>query len=329
MPKRPNQKLRLLYLKEILEQHTDEEHYITTPEIRRLLGLQHLEFDRKTLYADIEDLKLYGFEIDHPEKSQSYKLLNPTFELHEIKLLADAIQTSKFLPQDKTEKLLDKLMNLVSIHQRNSLRGQVIVSNRAKNLNERILYNVSNIHQAIEENVQIEFRYFDYTIHKLRAYRKRGKEYYISPWALIYTDDNYYLLGYDPEKKEIRPFRVDRMDGVILCYDKPREGQEAYDAIDKSAYTNYTFSMYGGEIEKVTMVFQNRMMNAVIDRFGKDVLAVPEDKSHFRITVPAAVSQQFFGWVFGLGKSVRIVEPESVKKQMMKALADITERYEE
>ena len=136
-------------------------------------------------------------------------------------------------------------------------------------------------------------------------------------------------LGYDPEKKEIRPFRVDRMDGVILCYDKPREGQEAYDAIDKSAYTNYTFSMYGGEIEKVTMVFQNRMMNAVIDRFGKDVLAVPEDKSHFRITVPVAVSQQFFGWVFGLGKSVRIVEPESVKKQMMKALADIAERYEE
>ena len=163
----------------------------------------------------------------------------------------------------------------------------------------------------------------------------KKQEYIVSPWALIYTDDNYYLLAY--HKGIIKHFRVDRMESVALRTVEqnglnvvvPREGKEAFDKEDMSYYTNYTFSMYGGEVRKVEMVFQNRMLNTVIDRFGKDVMAYPVNKDHFKITVPVAVSQQFYGWVFGLGKSVRIVGPEDVKEGMKKALADITERYTE
>ncbi|MBE5804501.1 MAG: WYL domain-containing protein [Clostridiales bacterium] len=151
---------------------------------------------------------------------------------------------------------------------------------------------------------------------------------------MIYTDDNYYLLAYHEGK--FKHFRVDRMESVEtikverngLMVPVKREGKDEFDKIDMSAYTKYTFSMYGGDIEKVTMVFQNRMLNVVLDRFGKDILAVPEDKNHFRVTVPVAVSQQFFGWVFGLGKYVRIVGPEHVKEMMQKSLADIAARYE-
>lgn len=206
-------------------------------------------------------------------------------------------------------------------------------------MNAKMQYNIDPIHMAIAQNAQISFLYFDYVIGrnyvKERHYMNKKERYIASPWAMVYTDDNYYLLAYHDGK--MKHFRVDRMEDVkIVTIEQnglevivPREGREEFEKKDMSAYTNYTFSMYGGEIVPVTMVFQNRMLNTVIDRFGKEVLAIPEDKTHFRITVPVAVSQQFFGWVFGLGKAVRIVGPEAVVEKMKKALSDITERYPE
>lgn len=200
-------------------------------------------------------------------------------------------------------------------------------------------YNVDPIHEAIAKNSQITFLYFDYVIGrnfaKERHYMNKKERYTASPWAMIYTDDNYYLLAYHDGK--MKHFRVDRMEDVELRTVEqnglkvivPREGKEEYEKKDMSTYTNYTFSMYGGEVRNVEMVFLNRMLNTVIDRFGKDVLAYPVDKNHFKITVPVAISQQFFGWVFGLGKYVRIVGPDDVVEKMKKALSDITERYPE
>ncbi len=148
--------------------------------------------------------------------------------------------------------------------------------------------------------------------------------YLASPFTLIYTDDNYYLWAYESGK--FKHFRVDKMEEVKALDLIDREGVEEFQKIDMAAYSKYTFSMFGGEITPVTMVFQNRMIGAVMDRFGREVLVMPEDKTHFRITVPVAVSQQFFGWVFGLGKAVRIVGPESVKEKMVKSLEEIAER---
>lgn len=196
--------------------------------------------------------------------------------------------------------------------------------------------NIDVIHRAISLNAQISFQYFTFDLKKQKKYMRKGERYQVSPWSMIYTDDNYYLLAYIDG--DFKHFRVDKMDNVqafILeegdseIVTLEREGREAFEKKDMSAYTKYTFSMYGDNPTPVTMVFQNRMVGVVMDRFGRDVLIMREDDRHFRITVPVAVSDQFFGWVFGLGKTVRIVGPEDVKAKMKKALADISARYED
>ena len=322
-----NQKKKLFELNRILEEHTDSDHGLRMNEILTMLDNRGIDAERKSVLDDINVLQELGVDVGLEEGGRKFRLFSREFELFEIKLLVDSIQTSKFLPQEKTDALVKKLMKLCSRHERHKLERQVIVANRAKNLNTRIHYSMDAIHEAIANDTQISFKYFDYDINKKRIFRKKGATYRLSPFAMIYTDDNYYLLAFDPEVKEIRPFRVDRMDGVSVLKAK-RVGAEAFEKIDMSRYTNYTFSMFGGEVESVTLRFQNRLMNAVIDRFGADVVTRKVDGYHFEITVPVAVSDQFYGWVFGLGKKVRIVAPESVKEGMKKALADITQRYE-
>lgn len=242
-------------------------------------------------------------------------------------MMIDSIQASKFLNEKSTQDLIDKLKTLCSHHEARTLEREVIVANRVKTMNHSIHYNVDGIHRAIAENKQIQFRYFDYDLHKRKRYFKKGAVYVVSPWRLIYTDDNYYLLAYEEKSGKFKHFRADKMDSV-QALEAERIGKDAFEELDMANYTKYKFSMFGGEPETVTMVFQNRMMGAVMDRFGSDIVAMKEDSSHFRVSVSVAVSQQFFAWVFGLGKAVRIVAPESVKEQMKKALNDIAERYE-
>ena len=327
MPKSSNQKLKLLHLKRILEYYTDADHGITRKDIEKYLGHQGIKVDRKTVYEDIHTLEEYGLEIDHPEYSNTYRLISRDFELAEIKLMIDSIQASKFLSEKTTRTLISKLEGLCSHYEAQTLQREVIVANRVKTMNHSIHYNVDGIHRAIAANKQVQFRYFDYDIRKSKRYFKKGAFYVVSPWRLIYADDNYYLLAYDEKAEKFKHFRVDKMDAVEET-EAERVGKEAFDALDMANYTKYTFSMFGGEVQNVELVFQNRMMGAAMDRFGRDIVPMRVDDNHFRIVVPVAVSQQFFAWVFGLGKAVRIAGPESVKGQMKTALADIAARYE-
>ena len=335
------QKMKLFVLKEILEQETDAKHGITMARILELLSIKGQPAERKSVYHDINAFRDAGvLDITKAQgQNREYAVVSRDFDPDEVKLLVDAVQASKFLSDAKTKTLVKKLKKLCSRHEATALQRQVIVTNRVKSMNTRIQYCIDPIHEAIAKNSQLTFLYFDYVLGrnfaKERHYMNKKQPYIVSPWAMIYTDDNYYLLAYHDGK--LKHFRVERMDDVKLHTIEqnglnvivPREGKEEYDKKDMSTYTNYTFSMYGGEVKKVEMVFLNRMLNTVIDRFGKDVMAYPVDKSHFKITVPVAISQQFYGWVFGLGKMVRIVGPEDVKEGMKKALADITERYNE
>lgn len=335
------QKMKLFVLKEILEQETDAKHGITMARILELLSIKGQPAERKSVYHDINAFRDAGvLDITKAQgQNREYAVVSRDFDPDEVKLLVDAVQASKFLSDAKTKTLVKKLKKLCSRHEATALQRQVIVTNRVKSMNTRIQYCIDPIHEAIAKNSQLTFLYFDYVLGrnfaKERHYMNKKQPYIVSPWAMIYTDDNYYLLAYHNGK--LKHFRVERMDDVKLHTVEqnglnvivPREGKEEYDKKDMSTYTNYTFSMYGGEVKKVEMVFLNRMLNTVIDRFGKDVMAYPVDKSHFKITVPVAISQQFYGWVFGLGKMVRIVGPEDVKEGMKKALADITERYNE
>ncbi len=322
MSKQQGQKLKPLYLKRILEEYTDDNHGITMQRILELLAMNGVKAERKSIYEDFEALEQFGCEvIAEKSRTTEYHLAGRQFELVELKLLIDSIQSSKFLPEDKTRSIIKKLQTLCSVYEAHSLQRQVLVTNRVKSMNKTPHYNLDAIHEAISTNKQISAKYFEYDMDKRRRYYKKGALYTLSPFALVYTDDNYYLFALEAGKEKIKAFRVDRMDSAAVL---PLERQEsaAFAKIDMSAYTKYTFSMYGGEMEDVTMVFHRRLMNAVIDKFGRDVQVSKEDNDHFRITVPIAVSSQFFGWVFGLGKMARIVEPESVKQQMRLAIKD-------
>ncbi|NLO84970.1 MAG: WYL domain-containing protein [Clostridiales bacterium] len=331
-------KMKLLTLQKILEEQTDIDHCLTATQIVEKLNILNIQAERKGIYDDIEALNMFyaptdkrktskALRIEKDESGKGYYLDNRLFSVSDLKLMIDAIQSSKFLSEAKTIELIEALETLCTKRQAYNLRRQVIVSNRVKNMNTNIHNNVDHINSAIESNEQIRFKYFDYDVKQERLYRKKGAWYVRSPFALVYSDDNYYLLAHDAEKDKIMNFRVDRMASISSTFE-PRTGKEAFDKIDLAKYQKYTFSMYSGKIENVTMVFRNNMMNSVIDKFGRQGYAKAVDKDHFEITVPVAVSPQFFGWIFGLGNYVRITSPDSVKEKMKKALSGAMERYE-
>jgi len=340
--KREGQKMRLFALKEILERETDDKHSITMDRILQLLETKYdMQAERKSIYDDMRAFRESELlDVTPPQgRERGYSVASRTFEVSELKMMIDAIQSSKFLSEAKTRELINKMETLCSKHEAKNLHRDVVISNRVKSISSStsLFRNVDTIQRAMALNAQICFQYFTFDLKKQKKYMWKGERHTVSPWSMIYTDDNYYLLAYIDG--EFKHFRVDKMDNVqafivegnelgtdIVTLE--REGKEEFEKKDMSAYTKYTFSMYGDEPTPVTMVFQNRMVGVVMDRFGRDVLIMKEDDWHFRITVPVAVSDQFFGWVFGLGKMVRIVGPEDVKEKMKKALADISARYE-
>ena len=325
MSRGKNQKLKLLYLKQFFEEMTDEDHSATMPDILAYLEKHDVQAERKSIYDDLYSLADFGMDVRKDERGKSYQWLDRTFELSELKLITDSVASSKFLSEKKSEALIKKLGTLCSEYQRKELRRQVRVLGRAKSMNNSVLINADHIHAAIAANTTVTFKYFHYNIKMERQYSRKGEPYEVSPWALLYDNNNYYLLAYTEE--DFRTFRVDRMANVEQGIND-REGKDAFEKMDMAAYSRSTFGMYNGKEEWVEMVFQNRMIDTVIDQFGKDIRLTKEDDQHFRITVPVSVSPQFFAWVFGLGNYVTIKGPENVVKQMKDMLAKVGKRYE-
>lgn len=312
MPKSPGQKLKLLYIIEMLEQNTDENHPMSTAEIIERLEANGIHSERKSIYDDIEKLCDFGYDIIqvHSRLGGGYYLAGREFELAELKLLVDAVQSSRFITTKKSRELIKKLEKKAGKHDAGKLQRQVYVAGRIKTENESIYYNIDNIHRSIQENKQIGFTYLDWNLKKQLAERKNGYRE-VSPWALIWREENYYLAAFDAEDGIIKHYRVDKM-GHVEVLDKSRQGVEQFEKIDLTAYTNQTFGMFGGQEEIVTLEFPKYLIGVVLDRFGKDVdLRVMEDV--FRIRARVAVSGQFYGWLAGIGREAKIVAPEYVK----------------
>lgn len=332
-------KMKLLEVRRILETETDPEHTLTANQIAtKLTALGFAKPDRKGIYDDVNVLNYFYRPSDKRKEKQAcfiakdeetfgYYTESRLFSVADLKLMIDAIQSSKFLSEAKTIELIEALETLCSIHQAKQLKRQVVVSNRVKNMNGNIHNNVGHLNAAIDADVSVRFKYFDYGVKMERIFRHEGRWYEVSPLILVYSDDNYYLVGYDHRANKVKNFRVDRM-AHPSGTDNPRIGKELFTKDDLGLYQRYSFNMYHGEVEEVTMRFRNNMMNAVVDKFGKQNFAYPVGKDHFEITVPVAVSPQFFGWIFGLGNYVTIVGPEGVKKKMVEALEEVRKRYE-
>lgn len=327
MSKSSNQKLKILYLAQILTTQTDEEHTLSLEDIRERLAAHDIAAERKSLYDDMEALRVFGLDIQMVKNpTAQYFVASRDFEIPELKLLVDSVQANQFLTEKKTYSLIKKLEQLCSQYEAQLMRRQVYVANRIKTMNESIFYNVDAIHNGIAGDQQIAFKYFEYTVANgngalpyKKSYRHGGKLYQVSPFALALNSENYYLIAYDAAAEKVKHYRVDKMDSIRVT-DEARAGHEQYDKIDLGEYTKHTFGMYGGEKQDVTIEFANSLAGVVIDRFGKDTAFIKVDEDHFKIHVDVSVSPQFFGWVFGLNGEAKIVAPESVvegfKEQM-------------
>lgn len=328
MPKGTNQKYKLIYIIKYLLENTDENHKVTMPQILAYLEANEITAERKSIYDDMEAIRELGIEVigEKVGKSFYYYVADREFEMAELKLLVDAIQSSKFITEKKSQELIKKLGRLVSVHEAKQLKRQVYVAGRAKALNESIFYNVDAIHNAIEENKKISFRYFQWNTKKEMELRKNGALYEVSPWALLWEDENYYLVAYDTLSGSIKHYRVDKM-LKISCMDVQREGKEHFEKFNIPEYTKKNFGMFAGEEETVKLEVHNRLIGVVLDRFGTDVMIIPADKEHFRVNVRVSVSNQFLGWIFGLGDGVKILGPENVKEKMKEEVEKIQKLY--
>ena len=323
-----NQKLKMLYLVQLFSRETDDTHKLTMPEIIAKLAADGVNADRKTLYQDFEELRRFGFDIisEKDGRNYYYYLGSRDFELPELKLLVDSVQSAKFITDKKSGQLIKKLESLVSKYEGSQLHRQVIIAGRVKTMNESIYYNVDKIHAAIGEDRQIRFRYFDWNLKKEMEPRYGGKWYQLSPWALMWDDEKYYLVAYDSKHETIIHYRVDKMTQIGIL-DEKREGHEAFRKFNIAHYTNTLFGMFAGDETKVTIEAENRLVSVFIDRFGKDIIIAPIDDDHFRTTVTVAVSKQFFGWIMGIDGDVRVIAPDSVVKQIKAEIERQAERY--
>ena len=312
MAKAPGQKLKLLYIVKMLEENTDEQHPMSTAEIISRLDANGIHSERKSIYDDIEKLIEFGYDIIRVQSrlGGGYYMAGREFELAELKLLVDAVQSSRFITTKKSRELIKKLEKKAGKHDAGKLQRQVYVAGRIKTENESIYYNIDTIHRAIQENRQISFTYMDWNLQK-RLMPRAGGERKVSPWALIWREENYYLAAYDETDDKIKHYRVDKM-GKVTLTDEPRAGVVQFADVDPASYTNRTFGMYGGREEIVTMQFPKRLIGVVLDRFGKDADIRSMGQDVFRVRAKVAVSGQFFGWLAGIGPDAEIVSPEPV-----------------
>lgn len=322
MPKCENQKLKLLLLKDYLEQNTDEQHPASMAELLAFLAENGISAERKSIYADLQALEDYGMDIIRGGgKTAGYYLASRDFELPELSLLVDAVQSSKFLSEKKSVELIKKLGTLASRHQAKSLRRQVTVAGRVKTMNESIYYNVDRIHDAISRNSQISFRYFEWGVDREKHFR--GDVRTASPYALCWDSENYYLVAHT-EAHGITHFRVDKMTSISET-GVPRTVTEQTQQIDLAGYAKQVFYMFNGEKVTVHLRFHNSLAGVAIDRFGRDIMMIPDGEDHFCLTTEVMLSPMFLSWLTSFGDRVKILSPQRVideyKKLCLASLA--------
>ena len=327
MAKSANQKSKLLMLYRLLLERTDEENPLSTVQIIDYLEQNGIGAERKSIYDDMETLKLMGVDVQSRKgRGAGWFIGERDFELPELKLLMDAVQSSRFITQRKSDALIRKLEKLASVPQARQLQRQVYVSGRIKTMNESIYYNVDKLHMAVAGQKVITFKYFDYNMKKEKVFRQEGRRYTVTPFGLLWDNENYYLAAFDHNKSQLRHYRVDKMWEIVLTT-LPRQGEQEQKSFHLGDYAQKHFGMYRGEEVNVTLRGEARMVNVVLDRFGQDVMLIPDGAEHFTVTLPVMVSPQFFGWLFGLEGGVQILRPQRVVERYREHLRKQLEEY--
>jgi len=313
---RSNQKLKIMYLMKILMEETDENHAITLQEIVDKLNAYGVTAERKSLYSDIENLRIFGLDIAGYQMDRTfyYQVVNRDFQLPELKLLVDAVQASKFITEKESTELIKRLSAYASKYQAAQMHRQVYVNGRVKSRNEKNYYSVDDVYTAIDNDKRISFQYFHYDVNKKEVLAHGGKIYEVSPWAMCWDDEKYYMVAYDEEAGKIKHYRVDKMIKTNVV-NKRRIGKDAFKKENMAQYTHRLFGMFDGEVTGVELLCDNSMTDVIFDRFGLDTRIQKIDENHFSAKVNVAVSNLFFGWIMALEK-VQIIGPSDVVDKM-------------
>lgn len=328
MPKGKNQKLKLIYLIRIFKEETDENHGLSIEQIISKLLICGVESTRKGLYSDFDALRYYGMDIEKYKINRTYyyRLLNRDFELAELKLLVDAVQSSKFITEKKSGELIKKLESLTSVHEGKELQRQVHVSERVKSMNESIYKGVDKIHEAINKNRKVKFHYYKWNIDKKQELKRNGDYYIISPWALTFDSENYYLIAYDDTEKKIKHFRVDKIVNLVIL-DEKREGKEEFKIFNIGEYIRMNFNMYSAEEIYVRVICNNDLIGVLIDRLGKEIPIIKRSDSEFETHFKATLSNQFLAWIASLGSGIRIIGPDKAVEKMKELIENLNKNY--
>ena len=327
MARSPNQKLKTLILQKTLLERTDEEHPMTVKELIDTLAAWDVTAERKSIYDDLEALRAFGLDIQSRKgKTPGWFVGERPFELPELKLLVDAVQSCKFITRRKSDSLIRKLEGLTSVHQARQLQRQVYVERRVKTMNESVYYSIDKLHAALSAGKTVTFRYFEYNVRKEKVFRREGRRYSVSPYGLIWNSENYYLVGWDGAMGEVRHYRVDKIMHIRL-EEAARSGRELFENYDAGELTSRTFGMFGGKEETICLEAHNRLVGVVLDRFGRDIMIQRKDHEHFKTLVRVNVSDQFFGWIASLGPDAVIASPDDVRDRYREFLEKSLSNY--
>lgn len=340
------QKLKLLYLIDILKRKTDDDHGMIMNDIIRELSKYEISAERKSLYTDIEALNDFGYDIIKGRENGKYvykmvsgKMISgESYQLAEIKLLVDAVQSSRFITPKKTGNIIKKLEKEVSMYEAEQLNRSILIKKCSKSENEDILIVIDGIHRAIRNDVQISFKYYNLIVNFKKpnkveeVARRNDKIYCVSPWRLVWDEEKYYLIAYDSQEDKIKHFRVDKIKHLNDTTEK-REGAEKFEDFDVPTYVKRTFKMFGStQCDNVKLRIDNDIIGIIIDRFGKDFgedgyNIMKYDDKHSDVTFTVYTSQQFFAWLFGLGDRVKIISPVSVREKYIETLKNTMNVY--
>lgn len=329
--KSEKKKLVLLYLRDLFLEKTDATHYIRMPEILEYLESRNVFVDRRTVYTDISILNQSGFEIVGVAEKGGYKYHHPSrlFDTSELKFLIDSIAASKFLTSKKSKELVNKVKSLGSNYDNAALNRGVLSPKRIKTMNDKVFDNLDTLYSAISSNSQISFQYMRWNPQRKLEPASKGYTYIVSPCAVSLNDDNYYLIAFDGKNQELRHFRIDKMRTIKLTYE-PREGKDVFKSFDIVDYSRKTFGMFSGKEETVALEVPNKLAGVFIDRFGDSAFIRKnfDNSNTFIVRIAVNISPQFYAWVFGLGKGVKILSPHSVKEEFIKITTDILSNYD-
>lgn len=318
-----SQRLKILYILDYLKENTDSNHAVSRDAIINYLDNLDVSSERKSLTLDMEMLNYYTDDAIIIERGK-YRLIERDFELQELQLLIDSVQSSKFITQKMADSIIKKIMALTSIYERRLLSRHNYVVNRIRSQSDSGFLNADTIHESITNNCRISFEYFRYNVRKEKLYYK--KIYKVSPFSLLWSENNYYMIAYDG--KTIKHFRVDKMDHIEMLPDDKSQGESYFSAINLSKLASSMFSMFHGKEAYVKMRFQNRFVDAVVERFGYDiVITTDKDDNHFYIKPYIQVSPPFYGWLIGFGTSVKIIEPDWVVEDFRKYVLKVFRLY--